>query len=70
VVPIEVTKAGDELFLDFLGNKRPLIAFSNTSFSSEGNPITFVINDHGMVTHLVLQAAEGDLKAPRMESGR
>ena len=68
VVPIEVTKSGDELLLDFLGNKRPLVPMSNTIFSSEGNPITFVTNDQGVVTHLVLQAAEGDLKAPRMEN--
>jgi len=68
VVAIEVTQEGDELLLDFLGDKKPLIPRSSTSFSSNGNPITFVTNDQGVVTHLVLQAAEGDLKAPRRAS--
>jgi hypothetical protein len=65
VIPIEVTSSGGELVFGFLGDKRPLIPLSNTTFSSEGNPITFVTNDRGVVTHLVMQAAEGDMKAAR-----
>jgi len=65
VVPIKITNSNGGLVFEFLGNKRPLIPLSNTTFSSEGNPITFVANDRGVVTHLVMQAAEGDLKALR-----
>jgi hypothetical protein len=70
IVAVEVTNSGGELFLDFLGNKKPLIPLSNTAFSSEGTPITFFTNDQGEVTHLVFQAAEGDLKVPRRQTGR
>ena len=66
-VPIQVTNSGGELVIEFLGNKKPLIPLSDTIFSSEGNPFTFVTNDRGVVTHMIMQAAEGDLKAVRME---
>ena len=69
-VPIHITNSGGELVIDFLGNKKPLIPLSNTTFSSEGNPFTFVTNDRGVVTHLVMQAAEGDLKAVRIEESK
>jgi hypothetical protein len=65
VIPIPVTLSGGELLIDLLGRKSELIPLSDTLFSSAGNPITFVTDDKGVVTHLSLQAAEGDLKAAR-----
>jgi len=65
-VPIPIVLSEGQLVVDFFGDKRPLTPLSNTVFSSEGNPVTFVTNDRGVVTHIVIQAAEGDLKANRL----
>jgi hypothetical protein len=66
MVPVAVSISGGQLLVDFLGDKRPLTPLSETSFSSEGNLVTFVVNTQGVVTQLVVQAAEGDLKAARI----
>jgi hypothetical protein len=62
-----VVLSDGQLVADFLGDKRALIPFSETSFSDEGNLITFFMNDSGKVTHMTIQAAEGDLKAVKIK---
>lgn len=62
-----VAMSDGQLVLDFLGDKRPLIPFSDIAFSSEGNLITFFMNDSAKVTHMTVQAAEGDLKAVKIK---
>jgi hypothetical protein len=69
-VPVPIVLSDGQLTVDFFGDKRPLTPLSDTVFSSEGNPITFVTNDRGVVTHIIIQAAEGDLKANRMPNAK
>jgi hypothetical protein len=60
-----VTLVGDQLFIDFDGRgKLPLIPLSATIFSLFGS-YEFVVNDRGVVTHLVWHTAERDTKAVR-----
>jgi hypothetical protein len=66
-VILGITISNGQLIGDFFGLARPLIAISETTFVSDGNPLTFVMNDRGEVTEMVVQAAEGDLKARRMK---
>jgi hypothetical protein len=65
VIAIAVTNVGGELVFDFLGDKSPLIPLSNTAFLAAGNAVTFVANDRGVVTHLMMNSPEGDQKAVR-----
>jgi hypothetical protein len=70
VIAIEVTSVGGELVFDFLGDKSPLIPVSNTAFLAAGDAITFVTNDQGVVTHLMMVSPEGDQKAVRRQDGK
>jgi hypothetical protein len=65
VIAIEVTNVDGELVFNFLGDKSPLIPLSNIAFSAAGDLITFVSNDQGVVTHLIMRTPEGDQKAIR-----
>jgi hypothetical protein len=47
------------------GQKRALTALSETKFVLEGTHIEFVKDEHGVVTHLIVQIVEGDFKANR-----
>ena len=62
-----VTVEGDQLMLEIAsgGGKIPLTAESDTRFSVVGQPVDFVSNQQGKVTHLVLHIVEGDQKAIR-----
>ena len=66
-VPVVVTLSGGELSMEFLGGKQPMYAMSETRFTFDGNPITFVMDDRGRVSHFIVQAAEGDLRVNRIE---
>jgi hypothetical protein len=57
----------DQLVLQIAsgGGKIPLTAESESQFSVAGQPVDFVRNDQGVVTHLVFRAVEGDQKAIR-----
>jgi hypothetical protein len=60
-----VTVAGDGLIASWFGSNTPLTAVSETEFAGGFGNLKFVSNDAGVVTHFVLQAVEGDLKAVR-----
>jgi hypothetical protein len=63
---IGVTLKGNHLVSTFSGGADyPLIALSETRFYVEGTHVEFVKDEHGTVTHLILQTVEGDFKAPR-----
>jgi hypothetical protein len=47
------------------GAKYTLTAISQTKFFFEGAHLEFVRDDGGKVTHMMIQAVEGDFKAPR-----
>jgi hypothetical protein len=65
-VPIDIILDGDHLMTSFSGGaKYALTAVSQTKFYFEGAHLEFVKDEHGKVTHLLLQAVEGDFKAPR-----
>jgi hypothetical protein len=66
VLTFNVTLSGDQLFVDIAAkDKFPMVATSNTAFSVLGNKWEFFKDDQGRVTHVVAQAAEGDMKAVR-----
>jgi hypothetical protein len=56
---------GDRLMAAGLGPNTPLTAASETEFSAVFGNLKFVVNDAGVVTNLILQAVEGDVKAVR-----
>jgi hypothetical protein len=56
---------GDRLMAGGLGPNTPLTAGSETEFSAVFGNLKFVTNDAGLVTTLILQAVEGDVKAVR-----
>jgi hypothetical protein len=61
-----VSVAEDHLVLQlFEAGKIPLKTETETAFSAAGQPIEFVKNDQGVVTHLVLHEVEGDFRAIR-----
>jgi hypothetical protein len=65
-VLIDVSLEGDKLMAAISGGvKLALTALSDTKFFFEGAHIEFVKNDHGAVTHMLLQIVEGDFKALR-----
>jgi hypothetical protein len=66
ILTLEISLSGDQLSLSGLGAARaPLIATSDTEFSSLGTSFRFVTDDRRLVTHLILQGVEGDFKAIR-----
>ena len=66
ILTLEISLSGDQLSLGGFGAaKAPLIATSETEFSSLGTSFRFVTDDRGLVTHLILQGVEGDFKAIR-----
>jgi hypothetical protein len=64
---LNVTLSGGELLLDMGGKGRlPLIPLSETSFTPRlGGTYEFVMNDQGVVTHLLVHSAEEAVKAIR-----
>jgi hypothetical protein len=63
---IEISVEGDKLMAAISGGvKLALTALSETKFFFEGAHLEFVKDDHGVVTHVLLQIVEGDFKAPR-----
>jgi hypothetical protein len=66
VMILNVTLAGDKLFLDLAGkDKFPMTPLSATTFSSLGGRVEFFKDHRGKVTHFITQAAEGEMKAVR-----
>ena len=66
VMLINVTLTGNELFVDVGGkDPQPMIPLSNTTFSSIGGRIEFLVDQKGVATHMMFRAVEGDFKAPR-----
>lgn len=65
-IPIEITQDGDHLSAAMSGGaKYALTAVSENKFYFEGARLEFPTDDKGAVTYLILQAVEGDFKAPR-----
>jgi hypothetical protein len=64
-----VTRAGEQLFIDFNGKGRtPLVALSETMFSPRLlGTYEFVLDDHGSVTHVLVHGVEGTEKALRRQ---
>lgn len=60
-----VRVAEDGLIASWFGSNTPLTAVSETEFAGGFGNLRFVSNDAGVVTHFILQAVEGDLKAVR-----
>jgi hypothetical protein len=61
-----VSVAEDHLVIElFDAGKIPLQTESETTFSVAGQPVEFVKNAQGVVTHLVLHQVEGDFRAIR-----
>jgi len=61
-----ISVAEDHLVLELFGaGKIPMLTESETTFSVAGQPVQFVKNDQGVVTHLVLRQVEGDFRAIR-----
>jgi hypothetical protein len=61
-----ISVAEDHLVIELFGaGKIPLLTESETTFSVVGQPVEFVKNDQGTVTHIVLHAVEGDMRAMR-----
>jgi hypothetical protein len=67
VTVANVTLMGDELFIDVGGkDPRPMIPLSDTTFSAVGGRLEFVMDQKGLVDHLLFRIVEGDLKAARL----
>jgi hypothetical protein len=66
VILVNVTLPGDELTLD-VGGKDPqaAIPLSETTFSTFGARLEFVLNAKGQVDHAIFRIVEGDLKGVR-----
>ena len=63
---IDITMDGDKLMASISGGaKIELTALSETKFFFEGAHLEFAKDDHGAVTHVLVQAVEGDFKALR-----
>jgi hypothetical protein len=65
IATMTISLAGDRLMAGGLGPNTPLTAESETEFSAVFGNLKFVTDDAGVVTHLILQMVEGDLKAVR-----
>jgi len=68
---LNVTLSNGQLFVDFNGKGRiPLVALSPTMFSPRLlGTYEFIVDDKGVVTHLLAHATEGDFKATRRGAG-
>jgi len=56
----------DHLVVELFGaGKIPLLTESDTKFSVAGQPVEFVKDAQGAVTHIVVRAVEGDIRAIR-----
>jgi hypothetical protein len=63
---VEISLDGDHLMAAISGGaKLELTALSESKFYFEGAHLEFVKDDHGAVTHMLVQAVEGDFKALR-----
>jgi hypothetical protein len=63
---LNVTRSGEELFIDLAGKDRqPMIPLAETLFSAVGGRIEFVSDPKGQVTHALFRAVEGDMKGVR-----
>jgi hypothetical protein len=61
-----ISVAGEQLVVElFDAGKIPLLTESETTFSVAGQPVEFVKDAQGIVTHLVVRAVEGDIRAIR-----
>jgi hypothetical protein len=68
-IPIDISLEGSQLMASSSGGaKDALTAVSETKFYIGGTHVEFVKNERGLVTHLVVQYVEGDVKAPRKGS--
>ncbi len=66
VTTVNVTLPGDELLLDIGGkDPQPMIPLSNTTFSTFGSRMEFVLDEKGQVDHAIFRIVEGDLKGVR-----
>jgi hypothetical protein len=66
VTTVNVTLPGDKLLLDIGGkDPQPMIPLSNTTFSTFGARMEFVLNQKGQVDHAIFRIVEGDLKGVR-----
>jgi hypothetical protein len=66
VTTVNVTLSGDELLLDIGGkDPQPMIPLSNTTFSTFGARLEFVLDQKGQVDHAIFRIVEGDLKGVR-----
>ena len=66
VMLLNVSMTGEVLFVDVAGkDKQELIPLSDTTFAMIGGRVSFAKNDKNVVTHMIFQAVEGDLKAVR-----
>jgi hypothetical protein len=62
------TVQGDQLMVDVPGvGSGRMMPQSQTSFTFAGVVIEFVSNEKGEVTHLIVQAVEGEFKGPRLD---
>jgi len=65
---VEVSLSGNSLFVATDGGeKRPLIAQSETSFTGVGLSYRFIRDDHGVVTHVVEGHVSGDYQYERQK---
>jgi hypothetical protein len=63
-----VSLSGNSLFVATDGGeKRPLIAQSETSFTGVGLSYRFIRDDHGVVTHVVEGHVSGDYQYERQK---
>jgi hypothetical protein len=63
---VDISLDGSQLMAAISGGvKLPLTAVSETKFYFEGAHLEFVKDDHGAVTHMLVQIVEGDFKALR-----
>ena len=66
LVTVNVTFSGDELQIDVGGkDPQPMIPLSNTTFSTAGARMEFVLDPMGQVDHAAFRIVEGDLKGVR-----
>jgi hypothetical protein len=65
ILNLTISLDGDSLTAGGLGMSAPLKAISETDFTASFGGIKFVTDLTGAVTHLLLQAVEGDIKAVR-----
>jgi hypothetical protein len=65
IITLTFALSGDHLVLSGVGPSTPMTSLSETDFAAPGLNLKFVKSDSGVVTHVLLQAVEGDFKAIR-----